>query len=264
MARGTLARHRAFTGATRYGRTSAEGGGGGTGGGGTGGTGGSGTDGGGGGGSGGSGTGGGGSPGGSGTGGGSKPNGPNGFPENTPIAEMTVEQERNYWKHYARYHEGRADSRADYDTQKADAEKWREHQRNQLPPDQRALAEAEERGRQAAAQATLNDRVAEVLRVALEARGVTGDQLGEAVAFANPAAFITDGKVDTAKVTAYATRQAGGSGGGNGGGGGGQGGGYIGGGSGTGGGGNTKSVGAGRQLFADRHPARAGAGTGQQ
>lgn len=30
-----------------------------------------------------------------------------GFPENTPVADMTIEQQASYWKHYARQHEDR-------------------------------------------------------------------------------------------------------------------------------------------------------------
>lgn len=140
----------------------------------------------------------------SGTGG----DGDKGFPEGTPLEQMTVEQQRNYWKHYARHHEQRANQRADYDQQKADAEKWREAQRSQMTPDQRAIEEAREAGRAEAAAAAATDQVQNLLRVALGGRGVTGEALDELVAAANPSAFITDGKVVADKVTSYAARIA--------------------------------------------------------
>lgn len=45
-----------------------------------------------------------------------------GFPADTPVAEMTQEQQLAYWQHQSRKHERRASSRADYDQLKADSE----------------------------------------------------------------------------------------------------------------------------------------------
>lgn len=257
MARSTLARHRTFANVHQFARTSAEGGGGGTGGAGGGSnTGGSGTD-----------TGGSGGGGGGGGGTDGPQVGPNGYPENTPVAQMSVEHQAAYWKHYARHHEARADARSDYDQQKADAEKWRQAQLQNLPPDQRAIEEAKEAGRREAAAQAATATVGAVLRVALEARGKEGDELNLLVTGANPAAFLTDGQVDAAKVSTYVATLTGGSGGGGADGGGGNGaGGQNGGGTGGGSIGQgerqqapSKGVGAGKALFADRHPKAAAA-----
>jgi hypothetical protein len=257
MARSTLARHRLAT-VHRFARTSAEGGGGGNGAaGGTGGTGstGSGTDNG----AAGSGTGTGGNTGGSGSSG--TGSGPNGFPENTPLEQMDAPQREAYWKHYARHHEARANARADYDEQKRLADQYREQQRQQMTPDQRAIDEAKEAGRREALETSNAEQVSNLLRVSLEARGKTGDELTTLVAAANPAAFITEGKVDAAKVSAYAAtltpaQQGGGQGGAQGGGGRGA---DLG--QGRREGGSKPSVSAGRDLFTDRHKPRQSAGS---
>lgn len=47
----------------------------------------------------------------------------NKFPENTPVNEMTTEEQMEYWKHQARKHEGRLKDLGDIDELKANAEK---------------------------------------------------------------------------------------------------------------------------------------------
>lgn len=67
-----------------------------------------------------------------------------GFPADTPLAEMTVEQREAYWKHKARKHENTVkNSPKDYDEQKALADKWREHEQKQKPADQVAREQTE-------------------------------------------------------------------------------------------------------------------------
>lgn len=48
------------------------------------------------------------------------------FPVNTPLAEMTPQQQSEYWRHKSRKHEQRANSRSDYDDVKKKAEKYDE------------------------------------------------------------------------------------------------------------------------------------------
>jgi len=73
-----------------------------------------------------------------------------GFPKDTPLVEMTVEQREAYWKHHARKHEATANARADYDQQKADAEKWRKAQEDAKTPDQKAIDDAAKKAREEA------------------------------------------------------------------------------------------------------------------
>lgn len=71
----------------------------------------------------------------------------NGYPKDTPLVEMTEKEQLAYWKYHARQHEGVAKSRSDYDQQKADAEKWRQAQKDQMTPDQKAIDAAAEAAR---------------------------------------------------------------------------------------------------------------------
>lgn len=57
-----------------------------------------------------------------------------GFPDDTPLAEMSVDQREAYWKHKARKHENTVKALPkDLEAIKSDAEKWRQ---SQLTPDQ--------------------------------------------------------------------------------------------------------------------------------
>lgn len=70
-----------------------------------------------------------------------------GFPKDTPLVEMSTEQQLAYWKYHARQHEGVAKSRADYDQQKADADAWRKYQEDNKAPDQKVVDQAAEKAR---------------------------------------------------------------------------------------------------------------------
>lgn len=67
-----------------------------------------------------------------------------GFPENTPLAEMTVEQREAYWKHQARKHENTVKGLGDVEALKAKAQKWDQHEQEQIPAQERAITEARE------------------------------------------------------------------------------------------------------------------------
>lgn len=192
MARNTLARRRHFGASAQFLRDPDEGGGGGNEGGGAGNNGGSGSES--------------GSGAGSGGDGGGEPD--RGYPPNTPLVEMTVEQREAYHKHHSRQWQQRAEARSDYDEQKRLADLYRQQQQANETPGEQQLREAEERGKAAATAAKDEEQVQNLLRVALGGRGKEGDDLEELVAAANPKAFITDGKVDAAKVTAYASKIA--------------------------------------------------------
>lgn len=70
-----------------------------------------------------------------------------GYPKDTPLVEMNDKEQAAYWKFHARQHESKAKSREDYDQQKADAEKWRQAQKEQMTPDQKAIDAAKEEAR---------------------------------------------------------------------------------------------------------------------
>jgi hypothetical protein len=80
-----------------------------------------------------------------------------GFPEDTPVAEMTDKEAAAYWKHKARKHENTVKAQKDYADQKALADKWREHEQKQKPADQVAQEELEKRIREEARKDALKE-----------------------------------------------------------------------------------------------------------
>lgn len=125
-----------------------------------------------------------------------------GFPEGTPIAEMTTEQQVAYWRYHARRHEQAYKALGDVpELQRKAAEADRLRAQTQTDQE-KALDAAREEGRKAAA-AELRPRLVEAaLRGA--ATGLTKDQVDTLIAGANPDAFLTtDLAVDAEKVNAY-------------------------------------------------------------
>lgn len=95
-----------------------------------------------------------------------------GFPEGTPVAEMTAEQQAAYWKHQARKHEERARSRADYDDVKKKAAEYDKYVESQKTEAQR-LADAK-----TAAEKLASDTAAELaLTKAALKHGLSEDDL---------------------------------------------------------------------------------------
>lgn len=128
-----------------------------------------------------------------------------GFPENTPIAEMSVEQQAAYWKHQARKHETTAKGRANYDDVVAENARLRAATQTDA---EKAIEQARKEATDAAT-ATVRSQfagqlVAAKLEAALAGR-IPADKIAAQVAFLDPSKFLTDtGEVDTDKVTQYA------------------------------------------------------------
>lgn len=135
-----------------------------------------------------------------------RPVGEHGYPENTPLAEMTVDQREAYWKRQARQHENTVKSRADYDDLKAKAAEFDKLQAANQTETQRAVAEAEQRGRSDAL-TQAGAKIAEsALRASLKlAKGMDDAEIDRIVGPLNCNYFLAgDGlSVDTDKVTAY-------------------------------------------------------------
>lgn len=132
-----------------------------------------------------------------------------GFPAETPLTEMTVEQREAYWKHHARRHENALRGLGDTTELQRKAKLYDDAEAAKLTPSDQAVNAAREEGRQAALAEANQQTVTAILQANLAARGQAEDDIADIVVAVNPAAFITDGKVDTAKVTAYANRIAG-------------------------------------------------------
>lgn len=129
-----------------------------------------------------------------------------GFPADTPIAEMSQEQQTAYWKHYARQHENTVkefkgitpQSVADMRT------KLEALETDKLTADEKALKAARTEASTAASEAVKAEflpklQAAEVKSIAAEI--ITGDQLKSFLSVVNPAAFVGDnGEIDESKV----------------------------------------------------------------
>ncbi|MEU0078557.1 hypothetical protein ABZY58_11725 [Micromonospora tulbaghiae] len=134
------------------------------------------------------------------------PDGPNGFPENTPLVEMTDKQQANYYKYHSRKHEEVAKARADYDDLKAKAAEFDKLQAAQMSEQQRLVAEAEQRTRSTVL-AEVGPKAAEAaLRTALHiGKGLGKAEIDAIVGPLNCNYFLADDglTVDADKVTTY-------------------------------------------------------------
>ncbi|WP_346007457.1 hypothetical protein [Janibacter terrae] len=133
-----------------------------------------------------------------------------GFPADTPLSEMSVEQREAYWKDKARKHEQRANERSDYDAIKAKAERLDEIERANESEKDRAVREAAEQARAATRAEVQQETTAAMARMALRARGVKDEEIASFVAETNLSVFVNDeGQVDDERLLARVDRYAG-------------------------------------------------------
>lgn len=130
-----------------------------------------------------------------------------GFPDNTPIAEMTIEQEAAYWKYQSRKHEQRATERADYDAIKAKADQYDTLAAASQTEQERAIATARE---EEATKIRAEERVKNaplLVNAKIEAAAaakLTPEQLKPLLDNLDPTKFLTDtGDVDGQKVADF-------------------------------------------------------------
>lgn len=130
--------------------------------------------------------------------------GEHGFPENTPVAEMTAEQQAAYWQHKARKHEDRAKATKDYDAIKAERDRLKAaSQTDAEKATEQAVKDAEARAT-AAALASVAPRLVAAEFKAAGAGKIPDAQLAALISGAHAPSFLTDaGEVDTDKVTQY-------------------------------------------------------------
>lgn len=132
-----------------------------------------------------------------------------GYPKDTPIAEMSDKEQAAYWKNSARKHEGRVKGLVGERTPeevKKDLEELAELKKAQQTPAEQQLTEAREQGKKEAISAERTKAATAIFRGALEANGVSGDDLEEIATNFNVAGYITDDGVDTTKITNFAKR----------------------------------------------------------
>ncbi|WP_102508109.1 hypothetical protein [Sanguibacter massiliensis] len=127
-----------------------------------------------------------------------------GFPDATPVKDMTEGQQAAYWKHQARKHEDRVKTMSDYETLKAERDALKA---KHLTDDEKALdaattsaaekARAEVRSEYAARLVTAEFRAANSGRI-------PADKLAAVLDGIEPTKFLTaDGEVDTDKVQTF-------------------------------------------------------------
>jgi len=125
-----------------------------------------------------------------------------GYPDATPWRSMEPEQQVAYWRHQARKHEQRAEARSDRDQIRAQLDQALAEQQTD---EQKATAEAVEEA-VAAARAEERARASGALVVAeiraAAAGKVSADRLEAVLGAVDRASLLTDGCVDTDKVTA--------------------------------------------------------------
>ncbi|MFK5691288.1 hypothetical protein ACI3EY_16645 [Ornithinimicrobium sp. LYQ92] len=128
-----------------------------------------------------------------------------GYPDATPVKDMSVDQQLAYHQHHSRKWEQRAKSREDYDDIKAERDRLKQAG---MSPDEKALEDAKRAAANAArAEVTgtyASRLVAAELRAALAGK-VPADKVAGQVQFLDHNKFLTEsGEVDADKVSAYA------------------------------------------------------------
>lgn len=135
--------------------------------------------------------------------------GEHGYPEHTPVNHMTTEQQAAYWRHYARRNEDRLKQMGDYAQLKEQAEAYQRYLQESATEQQRAVTEAEQRGRKAAAAEYGGQMVEAYVRAAATGR-MSEEQVSTLLQgldrnrFVNPAT----GQVDAQMVQGYVSMLA--------------------------------------------------------
>jgi hypothetical protein len=130
-----------------------------------------------------------------------------GFPKETPIAQMTAEQQAAYWKHQARKHESRVNAIGDVEKLRADSAELERIRREGMSDNDKALADARA---EADAAARADERAkgttkifAATFRAAIAGR-IEAEKVSGLIEPLNPQHFLTsEGEVDTDKVQQY-------------------------------------------------------------
>ena len=141
-----------------------------------------------------------------------------GFPANTPIKDMTVDQQVAYWKHHDRR---KGDTLKSYggitpEQAKQYQQQVQEFERGQMTPAEQALAAARDEATTAANQAAAGVWAPEVAKAVVGQFITDQGQRDAVLAGINPMAFMKDGKFDTDALIGHLTGLASAFGGGGG------------------------------------------------
>lgn len=126
-----------------------------------------------------------------------------GFPEGTPLAEMSAEQQVAYWKDEARKHEDTVKSLGNIDDLKARAAQFDALAEASKTEHERAIEEARSAGLAEGYASSLPDLFAAKFEAAAAGR-LTDERIAEMLPALNVDHFLNDeGVIDTAKVRSY-------------------------------------------------------------
>lgn len=128
-----------------------------------------------------------------------------GFPAETPIADMTAEQQAAYWKHQARKHESTSKARGDYDAVVAERDRLKTATQTDA---EKAVEAAKTEASTSATVEARNQYVPQLVTAKLEAAlagKMPAEKIAAQVEFLDHTKFLTEaGEVDTDKVKQYA------------------------------------------------------------
>jgi hypothetical protein len=131
-----------------------------------------------------------------------------GFPKDTALEQMTVEQREAYWKYQARKHEKTAKARDNYDQLKADSEELARVRQESATDQEKALDEARREGENLGAERYLKDAVVGALRALTGIKlpdGDDDDPIVEALSVVDVKKFTnTAGDIDHQKLAKWA------------------------------------------------------------
>lgn len=127
-----------------------------------------------------------------------------GYPPNTPVDQMTLDQQVSYWRAYARRNEDRIKARGDYDDLKAKAAQYDQLVSSTQTDQQRAITEAAARARNEAI-VEAGGRLVEGWVKAAAAGRLDEERVNALLSGIDRRAFVNQatGDVDTDKVYAY-------------------------------------------------------------
>lgn len=137
--------------------------------------------------------------------------GDKGFPDGTPLAEMSDAQKAAYWQHYARKHEDTVKGFKGLTPQQvADLQsKVETLETEKLSSDEKALKQARDEAAEAAAEAAKSEYLPQIqaLQVkSIASQIISGDKLNAFMQVVNPAALVgKDGQVDEAQIMGVLT-----------------------------------------------------------
>lgn len=126
-----------------------------------------------------------------------------GYPDSTPVKDMTVEQQAAYHQHHSRKWEQRAKARDDYDDIKAERDRLKQAG---MTDAEKAIEDARNEGRAAGRAESVKTVATTKIEAALSRRGLTEERIAALVGPLDHNYFLTDtGEVDAAKVSNYAS-----------------------------------------------------------